>query len=423
MHRSGTSTISRAINLLGAYLGEEKDLYGPAPDNPEGYWERKEFVDFHDALLGKLKRRWDTTVPLNHEWHLAPELRSERAELASMIKKAFSDKALWAWKDPRTCIMLDLWKYVLAELEMSLSIVFVVRNPMDVAISLKKRNGFSLEKSFGIWLNYNISALHHLRGTKTIFVSYDGFLADGERELERCAESLGIEWPTDDTDLMELLRSFLRPDLRHSVSDITDLRDAPPQVVTLYKLLLQAVDTPSSVGPVFFDQITEMYSQFSSYSIFYQSDICRLFELDKEVSDLRTFKSDTACKLELLREQIADFEIETARLNEQIKSNQVELIQKCGDLVLKEQQLEDLRLKVSELSDKNCDLKQKIEERDTQISEGKRWLANCEKALFDRDQLLLEKDAIVNELITSYSWKITAPFRWCLSHFISKKTT
>jgi hypothetical protein len=47
MHRSGTSVTARAINLLGAYLGEEKDLMPHNPYNPEGFWERQDIYDLH----------------------------------------------------------------------------------------------------------------------------------------------------------------------------------------------------------------------------------------------------------------------------------------------------------------------------------------------------------------------------------------
>lgn len=35
MHRSGTSAITHAVNLLGAHLGEKADMMPPSPDNPE----------------------------------------------------------------------------------------------------------------------------------------------------------------------------------------------------------------------------------------------------------------------------------------------------------------------------------------------------------------------------------------------------
>ena len=64
MHRSGTSTITRGLNLLGAYLGEEKDLMKPLPENPEGFWERLDIYYLQNRLLAMMKREWDATAPL-----------------------------------------------------------------------------------------------------------------------------------------------------------------------------------------------------------------------------------------------------------------------------------------------------------------------------------------------------------------------
>ena len=48
MHRSGTSTVARAVNLLGVSLGEDAKMMPPSPDNPEGYWEHVEINDFQN---------------------------------------------------------------------------------------------------------------------------------------------------------------------------------------------------------------------------------------------------------------------------------------------------------------------------------------------------------------------------------------
>ncbi len=53
MHRSGTSTVTRAVNLLGAYLGQNADLMPPTLDNPEGYWKA---ILYADVRTGSIQR-------------------------------------------------------------------------------------------------------------------------------------------------------------------------------------------------------------------------------------------------------------------------------------------------------------------------------------------------------------------------------
>src|SRR3972149_5068202 len=239
MHRSGTSTISRAVNLLGAYLGEEKDMMIAREDNPEGFWERQDIADLDDRLLASYKKDWDCLVPQHEGWHKSEDAALLRAEVKNLLSTHFSGKPLWAWKDPRTTVVFEIWKEAVAELGAELACIFVVRNPLDVARSHQKRDGFSLEKGFGIWFNYNLSALRSTADVKRSFISYDRFLADWEGELKRCAADIDVAWPEDDTELKAKMSEFIKPGLRHSLSGLNELREsgAPRPVIELYSLL------------------------------------------------------------------------------------------------------------------------------------------------------------------------------------------
>ena len=68
MHRSGTSIVSRLLNLLGAHLGPEDDLMPPKPDNPTGFWEAlldraaARTTSCRTSVEGGIARRsWKTT--------------------------------------------------------------------------------------------------------------------------------------------------------------------------------------------------------------------------------------------------------------------------------------------------------------------------------------------------------------------------
>lgn len=287
-HRSGTSTITRGLNLLGAYLGEENDIMKPLPENPEGFWERLDIFHLQNHIMAIMKREWDSTVPLPVNWHKTDDIRPFKKELFDLVKKNFSDRQLWLWKDPRTCLLLPLWKEVLSDLAINLKVVFVVRNPLDVARSLEKRNGFTTDKGLGVWYNCTISALQGLEGLDTIFLSYDRFLDDWETELKRCSEGLGIAWPTDDTVIKAKMASFVRNDLRHSATSLDELRavSAPEPVILLFELLLEVLS-----GRVAIDAVgslsKSMYRDFFAYARFFDNDMDELVEfrarLDKEV--------------------------------------------------------------------------------------------------------------------------------------------
>jgi len=293
-HRSGTSTITRGLNLLGAYLGEGKDLMKPLPENPEGFWERLDIYYLQDRLLNIMKRDWAATAPLPENWHAADEIRPLKDELAELVKKEFADRPLWLWKDPRTCLLLPLWREVLSELDIDLKVVFVLRNPLDVARSLEKRNGFTTDKGLGIWFNYTISALQGIEGLDTVFLSYDHFLDNWETELKRCAAGLGIEWPADETGLRAKMASFVRNDLRHNSSALDELYavNAAEPVIRLYRFLSGLQSGAEKLNAV--EDMTEvMYQEFLGYA--------RLFDFDMAaLADCRSLLEDAIASPEAL---------------------------------------------------------------------------------------------------------------------------
>ena len=58
MHRSGTSALTRVLNLMGLDL--PSGLMGPVENNNEtGFWESQEIADIHDELLEEIGSSWD----------------------------------------------------------------------------------------------------------------------------------------------------------------------------------------------------------------------------------------------------------------------------------------------------------------------------------------------------------------------------
>src|SRR6185312_7034486 len=51
MHRSGTSMVTRLLNLCGLEIGRQSDLLRPRSSNPEGFWENRRFIRINDAVL------------------------------------------------------------------------------------------------------------------------------------------------------------------------------------------------------------------------------------------------------------------------------------------------------------------------------------------------------------------------------------
>ncbi|MFC5649807.1 glycosyltransferase [Paenibacillus solisilvae] len=220
MHRSGTSAITRAINYMGAYIGKPEDLVPPLDDNPEGFWEFQEFVAINDRVLGELNSCWDAVNIYPENWWTLPSIALLKEEIKEIIKKKFSNHKLWVFKDPRTSILLPMWKEIFNELKIEANYVITVRNPMDVVASLAKRNGYSLEKSLALWTFYTINSLYWTQDENRVIVGYDSFLDQPDLYIDRFKDSFQLEF--DRIQLDEKLKSFLKPSLRHSKTSVAE---------------------------------------------------------------------------------------------------------------------------------------------------------------------------------------------------------
>jgi len=326
MHRSGTSAVTRAFNLFGAFVGNENDLMQESPANPEGYWERNDIYNCHERLLAAARRRWDTGLMLPEGWQRSPEVAPYREELRRIVSTAFAGRLLWAWKEPRTCILLDLWKDILGELETDLDVVVVVRHPRDVAASLGRRDGFGLEKSCGIWFNYNLAALCSVEGVRTAFIGYDSFLEDPVGQVRRCAEALGMTLPDLAEEVFAAIRRSVRRDLRHSQAGADALEAVPFPVCDLYWLIRQAVEKPASCDGAFFGRIRELRRKYSAYAGFFREDLeqCLPAELKASEAEKRTSESERRALIAEAQARVMYRQrMEAARALEEIVSSKI----------------------------------------------------------------------------------------------------
>ncbi|MGH2880355.1 MAG: sulfotransferase family protein [Solirubrobacteraceae bacterium] len=190
MHRSGTSAVTRVINLMGVPLGRADDIY-TANDNPSGHWESRTLCDLNDLILRAFGGFEMAMPPMPASW-----LRSRRAEsLRDVMRASFQDvyrTERWLWKDPRICLTLPLWRQVLSDF----CVVFVVRNAGPVTHSLNRREGWPLSFCYALWDDYNRRAVAGLSGLPVVRVDFDSMMKDPVEQVGRLADglaALGVE--------------------------------------------------------------------------------------------------------------------------------------------------------------------------------------------------------------------------------------
>ncbi len=241
MHRSGTSAITRVLNLRGLDL--PKALLPPRDDNPLGYWEPRDVVEAHDRFLAAIGSAYDDVLALPPEalWsHAGQELADELVEI---LRREFSESSAFVVKDPRISRLMPLWLRVLERVGADPKFVVWIRNPLEVADSLRARNEFEETKSLLLWLRHVLGGEFHTRGHLRTVVSYEDLLEDWRGVIHKIAADLALAWPHASAATEAAIDSFLSPSRRHHAADSRDVEgrdDITAWVKETYAVMLAA---------------------------------------------------------------------------------------------------------------------------------------------------------------------------------------
>jgi hypothetical protein len=244
MHRSGTSAMTRVLNLMGGAL--PRKLKRGSGANEPGFWEGRSIVRAHEALLESLGTSWADTRELPAGWLDLEATRAGEDALLDILRADFSDAPIFVVKDPRVSRLVPLWLRLLGRFEAEPSFVIMVRHPVEVARSLAARSGFDEEKSLRLWLIHEVEAERYSRGFPRVFVTYDRLLNEPAAVVGRVRDVLRVGWPPATGD--DEIRGFLSDEYRHHVEEAnipTDGSDLREWVREAYALACRAADDVS----------------------------------------------------------------------------------------------------------------------------------------------------------------------------------
>jgi len=248
MHRSGTSALCGALDLLGVHFGQH--LMAATDANEKGHWEHEEIVRAHDRLLSSLGSWWDDDEPLPAGWDDRDIAREIRTDLLAILERDFAQSSFFGLKDPRMCRLMPLWFPIFQTLRAEPHFVLVVRHPWEVAQSLAKRDGIEHSKSYLLWLDHVVQAESATRSHKRSFVRYEEMMDDPVAILGALREELGIDLSAP-SQIEAPLRDFLDPSLRHHqfIRDAADQRaQAVPQLALDFYEAIRKASTPAEIS-------------------------------------------------------------------------------------------------------------------------------------------------------------------------------
>ena len=174
MGRGGTSAATQMFVRAGFYAGRDEDLMPATDANPAGHWENLAIWRVNEEVLERLGGSWFDPPPT------AAQTAARRwviplldAEVQRLTEQAHG--APIVVKDPRIGVMMPLWEPVLNEL---LHPVLVVRDPLEIALSLLERDGTPIPFGLGMWELHMSSLLAHLQHKLVTIVPYAGLMSN-----------------------------------------------------------------------------------------------------------------------------------------------------------------------------------------------------------------------------------------------------
>jgi hypothetical protein len=247
MHRSGTSTVTRALEVLGFGFGA--NLLPAQDDNPKGFWEDADFVATNDRLMALAGERWDSLAPDLAAQVMAVVTDQDRASAIALLDEKSSANQRLALKDPRFCRLLPFWRPIIDGLCLDTRYVIVLRHPLSVAASLGRRNAMSVTQSLLLWLLHMLQAERTTRGEARVLIDFDRLLQEPSNQVTRMAGVLGLQHEADPAALDRFGNEYLSDELRHSrfaAPDLDTYAETLAPVVGLYRVLaLVAADALS----------------------------------------------------------------------------------------------------------------------------------------------------------------------------------
>jgi hypothetical protein len=450
MHRSGTSAITRVVNLLGADVA--KELLPAKIDNQSGFWESLAVVNIHDQLLRTLGSSWDDPFPLPDRWIEAGATQQAKRRLAEEIKRDFADSRLFVVKDPRISRLLPMWLEILDELEIVPIVLVSVRNPLEIAASLEVRDRFSLAKSLVLYAHGCLETELESRGRQRFFVRYEELLEDWRPFAARLEKVAGTHSITPSAQRAAEIDRFLTAELRHhhySRADLSGTRDIAATVVEIFDRMSDVADGGDETElRQTFDRLhlilaeaTRLYRGIvTAERAKAEEEMIRLradhyaseahaadensrlqakvgrTEGELEAACARRAESDVALARETARAAHLDGEL--AAMRDRATAAEKELDALKGEFVKHDAKITALDDALSVRSEELDALKSALAKRDAKVTAlddalfvRSEELDALKSALAKRDAKVRSLEMMVSALYASTSWRITAPAR------------
>jgi glycosyltransferase involved in cell wall biosynthesis len=244
MHRSGTSALTRCLNLVGMDLGS--NLLSPAKMNAKGFWEHGDAVRINEQLLEALGLYWYDLGALPDGWLTSVAADATREEIRTIVKRDFDGVPLWGLKDPRLCRLAPLWIEVLQEMGIRVVSVLMIRSPIEVAESLHRAHDLSLPHGVLLWAQHLAESVLTSDSIPRVMVDYEHLLSEPIEVVSKIGRELALVWPIPPAERGDAVLAFLDAGMRTHKKSVS-AEQVPPLVAQLVETCASILHKPSPV--------------------------------------------------------------------------------------------------------------------------------------------------------------------------------
>ena len=350
MHRSGTSALTRILNIAGCDL--PKTLMKPQRDNVGGFWESQAVMDLNQEILTSAGSSWDDWRPFAQDWYSSAIADEFRERARKVLRTEFGKSRLFVLKDPRICRLLEFWIEAVDALGAQPLVVSPIRNPFDAASSLHTRNCIDPFVGHLIWLRHVLDAEAASRSLKRAYLRYEQLLSQTQAVIDRLGKDLGISWPRRSSLHAEMESDeFLSPALHHHSSEDPGHQSNPrlsDWIKTSFDILnrwshgeVRSEDIPALDRiKAAFDDATPAFSRAMAAG---QTAERENRVLSKELDASRSEVRECEGRIDSLSQDLETSWREVAKREERLASLSQELESSRGETATREGQIQSLR--------------------------------------------------------------------------------
>jgi len=228
MHRSGTSLIARLFYEAGIDMGDPNTFYRPDQWNPDGYYEQPAIHAINMPLINgpfwKFAYFW---LPSTRT------IMKRAAKRANQIRETAQQYDECVVKETRFCLTLPAWLEHGANIE---RILLCLREPIQVARSIQKRNPTLIRHGFYLWKAHNERLLENAGNIPIWYVNYHRVLDPETQiaEITNAFQFMGYDLP--EARIREVAQVCVKPGMNHNQDASPNY---PPPIRALWDDLLQ----------------------------------------------------------------------------------------------------------------------------------------------------------------------------------------